>query len=186
MDDKKIVSMFWARDENAIKVLQSKYGRDLIKISYRILNDIQDAEECVNDSYFNVWNSIPDARPDFLFGYVAKIVRNLSVNLLKRNTSIKRGGEETNLLLSEIEECISDKDTVENYVESNELSKFINEYLYTLKPQQRIMFIQRYWYAERVKDIAKTHNCSIKKVESVLFRTRKNMKRFLEERGYFI
>ena len=97
MDDKKIVSMFWDRNENAIKMLQGKYEKDLLKLSYRILNNIQDAEECVNDSYLNVWNSIPDARPNFLFAYVAKIVRNLSINLLKRNTSGKRGGEETNI-----------------------------------------------------------------------------------------
>lgn len=185
MDDKKIVSMFWDRNENAIKMLQGKYEKDLLKLSYRILNNIQDAEECVNDSYLNVWNSIPDARPNFLFAYVAKIVRNLSINLLKRNTSGKRGGEETNILLSEIEEFISDKETVESYAESRELSKFINEYLHTINSQQRVMFVQRYWYAERVKDIAKLHNCSLKKVESVLFRTRKNLKKFLEERGYY-
>lgn len=185
MDDKKIVSMFWDRDENAIKVLENKYGSDLIKLSYRILNNIQDAEECVNDSYLNVWNSIPDARPDFLFSYVARIVRNLSINLLKRNTSYKRGGNDTSILLSEIEECIADKETVESYIESKELSKLIDEYLHTIKSQQRIMFVQRYWYAERIKEIAKIHNCSIKKVESVLFRTRKNLKKFLEKRGYF-
>ena len=185
MDDKKIVSLFWDRDENAIKVLQSKYGRDFIKLSCRVLNNVQDAEECVNDAYLKVWDSIPDARPDYLFSYVAKIVRNLSINLLKKNTAGKRGGGDLDILLSEMEECIADKDTVENYVESKELSILINEYLHSVKTEQRTMFVQRYWYAERIKEIAKTHNCSSKKVESVLFRTRKSLKEFLQERGYF-
>ena len=185
MDDKEIVALFWNRDENAIKILKKEYEDKLIGLSYRILGNMEDVEECVNDTFLNVWNSIPDERPDFLFSYCAKITRNLSINRLKRNTSIKRGGNDVKIVFSELEECICDHETVESIVEYRELSKLISEFLATLKQEQRTMFVERYWYVESVKNIAMRHRCSIKKVESILLRTRRKLKKYLEKRGWF-
>lgn len=185
MYDKEIIDMLWNRDDNAIKALKKQYEDKLIGLSYRILGNMEDAEECVNDTFLNVWNSIPDARPDFLFSYCAKITRNISVNRLKKNISIKRGRNDVQILFSELEECIRDYETVESIVEYHELSKLISAFLATLKPEQRVMFVERYWYAEKVKNIAVRHSCSIKKVESVLLRTRRSLKKYLVKRGCF-
>lgn len=185
MDDKEIVAMFWHRDENAIKILQEEYGKELIGLSFRILGNMEDTEECVNDTFLKVWNSIPDKKPESLFSYCAKITRNLSINQLKKNVSLKRGGNYVKVLFSELEDCISDYETVESVADYHELSNLISEFLSTLKQDQRVMFVKRYWYAEKIKDIAISHNCSIKKVESVLFRTRHSLKKYLLERGYY-
>lgn len=184
MDDKEIVSMFWNRDESAIKNLQKEYGDELMRLSLRILGNMEDAEECMNDTFLKVWNSIPDEKPDFLFSYCAKIARNLSINKLREETAVKRGRNYIKVLLSELEDCASDLETVESIVGYHELSNLISEFLSTLKQEQRVMFVKRYWYAEKIKTIARSHNCSTKKVESVLLRTRCNLKKYLSERGY--
>lgn len=185
MDDKKIISMFWNREEAAIKNLQKEYGNELMRLSLRIVGNAEDAEECVNDTFLKVWNSIPDEKPDSLFSYCAKITRNISINKLRDNTTIKRGGEYINIMLSELEDCTSDLETVESIAGYHELSNLISGYLSALKQEYRVMFVKRYWYAEKVKTIARSHNCSTKKVESVLLRTRRNLRNYLAERGYY-
>ncbi len=187
MDDKEIISLFWDRDEAAIKNLQKEYGDELARLSLRIVGNREDTEECVNDTFLRVWNSIPDEKPDSLFSYCAKITRNISINKLRKNTAVKRGGDSVKILLSELEDCTSGLEgleTVESVVGYHELSSLISEYLSTLKQEQRVMFVKRYWYAEKIKTIAHAHHCSTKKVESVLLRTRRNLKKYLTDRGY--
>ncbi len=186
-DDTMIVDLFWARNDNALKMLSDKYGNDFIHISFRILNNMEDSEECVNDAYLNTWNSIPNARPIYLFAYVGKIIRSLSINRLKKNLAQKRGGgNEAELILSELQECISAKENVESMVEYNELSKDISKFLSSIKKEQRMIFIERYWYAQPIKKIAHKYKMSYKKVESSLYRCRKKLYEYLKERGYVI
>lgn len=184
MDDNEIISLFWNRDEAAIKNLQKEYGDELARLSLRIVGNREDTEECVNDALLKVWNSIPDEKPDSLFSYCARITRNISINKLRKNTAVKRGGDHIKILLSELEDCTSGLETVESVVGYHELSSLVSEYLSTLKQEQRVMFVKRYWYAEKIKTIAQAHHCSAKKVESVLLRTRRNLKKYLTERGY--
>ncbi len=184
MCDEEIVSLFFYRDENAIKALEDKYGKGLKNISYRILFDEEDAKECVNDAYMNTWNSIPDARPKSLFAYVGRIVRNLSINRLKKKETQKRGGDDTTLLLSELEGCISSDKRVEDEIEYKELAKVISEFLKSVKAEHRMIFVERYWYAKTIKDIAKDYKMSARKVEAILYRLRNKLREALIERGY--
>lgn len=186
MEDEVIVDLFWDRDDNALKLLEEKYGTDFLRMSFRILNNKEDSEECVNDAYLKTWNSIPEARPNSLFAYVGKIVRRLSINRIKMNKAQKRGGDDTALLLSELSECISAKENVESEIEYQELSKNISEFLFSLKQEQRMIFVERYWYAKPIKEIANKYKISIKKTESILFRCRKKLHDFLDERRYFV
>ena len=54
MRDEQIIELFFERSERAINELDVKYGKVLHGISFNILNDRLDAEECVNDSYLGV------------------------------------------------------------------------------------------------------------------------------------
>ena len=64
IDDKSIIELFFARSERALEELDAKYGKLCHTLSLNILNNRQDAEECVNDAYLGIWNAIPPARPD--------------------------------------------------------------------------------------------------------------------------
>ena len=178
--------LYWDRNDNALKLLADKYEADFLHISLRILNNREDSKECVNDTYLNTWNSIPDAKPSSLFAYVGKIVRSLSINRLKKNLAQKRGGNETTVLLSELKECVSAKDSIENAVDYHELSKDISVFLLSVKKEQRILFLEKYWYAKPIREIAGKYEVSCKKVESSLYRCRKKLHDYLKERGYIL
>ena len=106
MDDEKIVQLYWNRDEQAIPATAQKYGNYCTSIAKNIIGNLEDAEECVNDTYLNAWNSMPPHRPGVLSTFLGKIVRNLSFNRYKYNTADKRGGGELPLVLDELSDLV--------------------------------------------------------------------------------
>ena len=108
VDDNQILELFFARSEQAIKELDSKYGKICHKVSYNILNDLQDAEECVNDAYLGAWNAIPPERPNPLLSFLCRIVRNQSIMRYHAKTAMKRNST-YDIALDELENCLSAK-----------------------------------------------------------------------------
>ena len=129
MEDEKIISLFIKRVESAITETSKKYGGLCLKIANNILYDKCDAEECVNDTYLKVWNTIPPTIPNIFSAYVAKITRNLSINLYKKNNAQKRGNGEIELVLDELSECISDNSSVDEIFDRKEITKAISVFL---------------------------------------------------------
>ena len=120
MEDDKIIALYWARKEEAISETDRKYGSYCRSISFRILNDKEDSEECVNDTWLHTWNAIPPGKPEFLAGFLGKIVRNLSISKYRAGHAQKRGSGETQALLDELEECIPSGKSVEDEIEGRE------------------------------------------------------------------
>ncbi len=147
MEDREIVNLYWERNSNAIKETASKYGGYCKAIAKNILGNNEDAEECVNDTYLNTWNSIPPNRPNVLSTYLGKITRNLSFDRFRHRHADKRGGEEIELVLDELGECVSGADSVEQEVEKKELIRAINSFLDTLSQEKCNIFLCRYWCA---------------------------------------
>lgn len=179
MDDRQIIALFYERSEQAIAELSKKYGGLCFKIAINILNNPQDAEECVNDAYLGVWNSIPPQNPDPLRAYLCRIVRNLALKKLRANTALKRGGQ-LEVSLSELENCIPDK-SFDELLSAKELTEQLNAFLSILHRDDRVMFIKRYWLSESLTEIAATfgiteHNASVR-----LGRIRKKLCQYLKE-----
>ena len=184
MEDREIVNLYWERNTSAIKETDTKYGGYCKAIAKNILGNHEDAEECVNDTYLNTWNSIPPNRPNVLSTYLGKITRNLSFDRFRRRHAEKRGGGEIELILDELGECVSDTDSVEQEVEKKELVRAINRYLDTLTQEKCSIFLCRYWYAIPVSEIAARFGMSEGNVSVTLNRIRHQLKNYLEERGY--
>ena len=184
MEDREIVNLYWERNTSAIKETDTKYGGYCKAIAKNILGNHEDAEECVNDTYLNTWNSIPPNRPNVLSTYLGKITRNLSFDRFRHRHAEKRGGGEIELILDELDECVSDTDSVEQEVEKKELVQAINRYLDTLTQEKCSIFLCRYWYAISVSEIAARFGMSEGNVSVTLNRIRHQLKNYLEERGY--
>ena len=184
-DDTKIIELFFARSEQAIKELDNKYGKICRSLSYNIVGNRQDAEECVNDAYLGAWNSIPPARPSPLLTYIVKIVRNISLKIYQRENVAKRNSRYT-IALEEIEACIADRKTVEDDIEAKELARIIEDFLDTLTPENRVIFMRRYWFSDSYRDIAEFVGLSEKNVSVRLTRIRGKMKQYLTERAELI
>lgn len=184
MDDAKIVQLYLDRDERAIPITADKYGKYCTSIANNILGNIEDAKECVNDTYYNTWNSIPPHRPKMLSTFLGKITRNLAFNRYKHNTADKRGSGEMPAVLDELADCVSGNVNVEQTYEYKMLVESINEFLGKLPTEKRNIFICRYWYADRVDDIAIRYGKTVSAVTMMLARLRKQLHDYLIERGY--
>ena len=185
LEDEKIIELFFRRSEEAVRELDHKYGSTCHALSYRILGNRQDAEECVNDAYLGVWNAVPPAHPDPLLPYVVKIVRNISLNSYWRKKAAKRSSCYT-VALEEIEACIADRKTVEDEIEAGELARILEGFLDTLTLENRVIFMRRYWFSDSYKDIAGFAGLSEKNVSVRLARIRQKMKQYLMERGVLL
>ncbi len=181
MEDAQIVALFWDRDEAAIARTDAAYGRSLYRLSDRILRCPEDAQECVNDTYWKAWESIPPQRPMHLFAYLAKLCRNLSLTRLDWNQAAKRSAPVVELT-REMEACIPDQ-AAERQLEGTELGRLLDCFLGSLSPESRRIFLRRYWYADAIGDIARRYGISQSKVKTRLYRTRNQLKAFLEQEG---
>ena len=182
MEDEKIIKLFFQRSEQAIQELDEKYGKICRKLSFNIVNDRLDAEECVNDAYLGAWNAIPPVIPNPLLSYIAKIVRNLSLKIYWREGAAKRNSIYT-IALKEVEACIADPKSVEDEIEAKELARIIESFLDTLTVENSVIFMRRYWFSDSYKDIAKHTGLSEKNVSVRLARIRQKMKEYLIEKG---
>ena len=185
IDDEKIIDLFFERSEQGIRELDNKYGAVCHNLSYNIVNNRQDAEECVNDAYLGAWNAIPPARPNPLLSYIVKIVRNISLKIYWRKEAAKRSSHYT-IALEEIEACIADQKTVEDEIEARELARIIEDFLDTLTVENRVIFMRRYWFSDSYKDIAELVGLSEKNISVRLTRIREKMKQYLIEREVFV
>lgn len=184
MEDTKIVQLYWDRDPHAITVTADKYGKYCASIAYSILGDLQDTEECVNDTYLKAWNSMPPHRPGMLSAFLGKITRNLSFNRYKHTHADKRGGSEIPAVLDELNDCVSGKDNVQQEMEYKELVKAIDIFLETLSPEKRSIFVCRYWYSDSISQIAKQFHMRENTVSMTLNRIRRQLQTYLIERGF--
>lgn len=183
MDDNKIIALFFERSEQAIEALSDKYGILCSQIAWNILNNRQDAEECVNDAYLGAWNTIPPQRPNPLKAYIIRIVRNLAIAKYHANTAQKRNSH-YDTALEELAYCLSSPDTVETALSAKELPHLLDRFLDGLDAKARVMFVRRYWYAESVADIAQKFHMRPNSVSVQLLRTREKLRKFLVKEGY--
>jgi RNA polymerase sigma-70 factor (ECF subfamily) len=186
MEDSMILDMFFGREESAIDETRRKYGKRLFRTSKNILHSNEDAEECVNDTLLKAWEVIPPTRPAILGAFLVKIVRNLSINKWEAKSAAKRGGGETNLVLSELEECISSPRGPEQEHEAAQITEAINAFLNGIDKTARVAFVLRYFHGESIRAISEHFKMSESKIKSILFRTRKKLKTHLEKEGIVI
>lgn len=182
MDDLAIIELYHRREERAIAESNKKYGALCRSIALRLLGFREDAEECVNDTWFAAWNQMPPARPRALGAFLGRITRNLSISRWRKDHAKKRYSD-MEILLSELEDCVPAAGTVEEVWERQQLAGAISGWLDGLDAEDRRIFIRRYWYGEPVKTIAAERGEGANALSQRLRRLRKHLQTFLESRG---
>lgn len=182
MEDKKIIQLLFDRAEQAISELKARFGKQLSRIAYNILENRSDAEECTNDTYLALWNAIPPAAPKPLAPYVYRVGRNIALKKLYSSMAQKRNGR-YDLSLEELNECLPGND-LEQLMDARELGRAIDRFLTAGSKENRYIFLRRYWYGDSVKDIAKELHMQENTVSVRLNRLRNSLKEYLKEEGY--
>lgn len=183
MEDQKMIELFFARSEDALRMSDTAYGAYCRSIARSILGNDEDAKEVVNDAYLSAWNSIPPNKPNSLKAYLGKLTRNAAIHRLEKERAGKRGGGEVTVLLSELEECIAASESTEASVETGLLTDALNRFLEGIGKEKRILFLRRYWYNQSVAEIALGLGISEAKVKTTLHRIRTELKLFLCKEG---
>ena len=184
MEDQQIVDLYWARCENAIEETSRKYGTYCHSIAFRILENTEDADESVNDTYLAAWEAIPPHRPATLSTFLGKITRRLSIQRWRRQNAGKRGSGEIPLALDELSDCIPSTQNVEQEFEAGELAEILNEFMQTLSKNERELFLGRYWFLLSIAEISARSGFKESRTKMILLRTRKKLRDYLQKRGY--
>lgn len=183
MEDEAIVKLYWQRSEEAIVQTDRKYGRYCRSIAIHILENDDDTDECLNDTYLKTWNLIPPKHPTLLSSFLGKITRNLALDRRKYMQAEKRGGGQVTLVLEEMSECIPGGTNAEVILENRELTAILNRFLSNLPQRTREVFMLRYWYLCPVRQIAEKLGLGESNVKMTLLRSRKQLKALLEKEG---
>jgi RNA polymerase sigma factor (sigma-70 family) len=184
LEDSNIIDMLFRRDESALMEARRKYETYCRSIAHSILDNPEDEEECLNDLWLRVWNSIPPQHPQNLMAYLGKIARNLSLDKYRENHRQKRGGGAFELALEEMDFVISELNTVDGEYEYKELSAIIDSFIRTLPAGEHRIFVHRYWYFRDISQIAKIEQLKPQRVTHILFKIRKALRNYLKKEGF--
>ena len=185
VEDEEIVRLYWERSETAIEETAQKYGTYCHTIARNILYSDGEAEECVNDTYWNAWNSMPPHRPKVLRTFLGKLTRNTALNRYESNHAEKRGKGQVPLVLEELEECLSSGDGLDHLADELALTEVLNQFLEELPAEQRKLFMGRYWYFRSIRELARSSHSTESKVKMSLLRARNALKQRLEQEGLY-
>lgn len=184
MNNEQIVELYLLRDQSAIEQTAEKYGGRLRSLSYGIVRDRQMAEECENDTYLEAWNTIPPHEPrNYFYAFLSCITRHISLNRCRSRNRLKRSAFVCELS-SELEQCIPAPDDTQCRIDDIALREVINGFLETLDEEKRNVFLRRYWYLDTVAAISRRYAFSQSKVKTMLFRSRNQLREYLEKEGY--
>ncbi len=186
MEDREIVSLFWQRDEAAIAEAERKYGTYCLAIAGNILQDAEDARECVNDALLGAWNAMPPHRPERLSAFLGKITRRQALKRRRDRTAQKRGGGAWEASVEELAACLPAGRRMDEGLETEALTAVLDGFLADLPPAERRVFLRRYWYCDPVRAIASRYGFSESKVKMMLKRTRDKLRARLGEEEIWI
>ena len=184
LPDETIIDLYWDRNEKAIRETDHKYGKYLYTIAYNIVYDNQDCEECLNDTYLGAWNAIPPQRPTVFQVFLSRIMRNIAVDRLRKNKASKRVPSEMMVSLEELDECASGNASMDEELAINTLGQLISRFLHSCSDREQFIFVCRYYYADKVENIANMLQISAATVFRTLANIRSDLKEYLEKEGY--
>lgn len=184
MEDCEIIRLYFDRDESAIRETALKYGPYCGAVALNILGSIEDADECVNDTYLKAWENIPPQRPLSLGAFLCRITKNLAIDRIRSSNRKKRSSGDAEISIDELSDLISGEYSVELELERTELLEAVNDFLRTLPDKKQRIFIGRYWAQYSLSTLAKMFRMTEAGISLSLERTRKKLKAYLGKEGF--
>ena len=185
LTDEEIVAMYWARDEQAIKQTDIKYHSILINVALNILQNKEDSEECLNDTYIGAWNSMPPHKPSVLRSFLSGIMRKIAISKFRANHRQKRQLGQA-FSLSDFEDFIPCEDDPYTVAQARALGQVIGTWLERQSQRRRYIFISRYYYAKPIEQITAELGCSKSTVNKEIAQLKQSLREMLAKEGYGI
>ena len=185
MKDDKIVELIYENDERGLHAAEAKYSGLCHSVAENILALPEDREECINDTWLALWNSIPPERPTNLCAFIAKLVKNIALKRSRANSTWKRCAN-YNAAGDDLLELIPSENTVADEYESKRIGEIINAFLAKQIQRDRDVFVLRFWYRDTVPQISASMGLSESLVKSLLSRMKKKLREELREEGIIV
>jgi RNA polymerase sigma-70 factor (ECF subfamily) len=182
MKDEKIIELFFARNEDALRETELKYRNLCLYVASNFLVSREDREETLNDSLLALWNSIPPERPDNLPAFLSEIVRRLSINKSRANNAWKRG-KNVQIVGEEFLSMIEDGTDLAAQFDAKRGGELISAFLRSSSKSDRKIFIMRYWLDMSIEQISSQTGFGESKVKVTLHRMRKKLAAELGKEG---
>lgn len=187
MEDERIIQLYIAGDESALRETEAKYGNELKRLSLRITGSRDDSAECLNDTLMQAWKTVGVIKPNNLRAYLAKVIRNISIDCLKRKKTQKRNA--MSVALEELGDCLPDASRESDFFEvldEDTLAEEIGRWLTSIGKEKRVIFVRRYFKLETAREIAKSLGTNEGSLRVQLSRLRCSLKEYLEAKGYTV
>ena len=184
LSDEQIIALYNERDERAIKETDAKYRAKLLAVARSVLHDVRDCEECLNDTYVRVWNSIPPACPDSLRAFLISITRRNAFNYYKAAKRKKRIPSDMVSSLSDLDGMLADSDAFYTEQEANRLGELLSGFVDTLSDRRAFVFMSRYYLCRPIAEIARKLGCSESTVHKEIAVIKQMLQQLLESEGY--
>lgn len=176
MTDEELIALYENRDQAAIAATAERYGAYCRTIAWNVLRNPEDVEECLSDLWLRVWQAIPPQRPAHFKGWLGTVARNCALTLCRQRSRRPETVEEG---LLELAHDLTD--TPAERMEAKALGEAVSRFLHTRPQPERTAFLRRYWYGERVEEVAARMGWTVGKTKTALFRARQRLRTFLEK-----
>lgn len=179
MEEKMLLQGICNSQIDCYEMLIDKYSPYIARVVMKVASnrlDKEDMEEICADVFIKIWENRTkiNIKEGALKSYLAAIARNKTINRL-RGLGIKE-------ILPLEEDCIK-YDTPEALLMEQESTEFINSVISILPEPDREIFIRRYFYMEKLSEIAEEIGISAATVGTKLFRGKRKLEKVLKERG---
>lgn len=177
LSDLILFSRVKSGDIKSFEIIFRKYYQSLYYYSLSILKDSDNAEEVIQQLFYNIWVNKEDIDiRGSLNGYLYKSVFNQSLQQIKQHSLREKHKDN---LKDDLESSFSS--TPQNEMECRELETLINSVITRLPERRRIIYLMHKEKLLRYKEIAEQLSISLKTVEAEMTKTYKELKIEIEK-----
>jgi RNA polymerase sigma-70 factor (ECF subfamily) len=179
IEDVEIIEAIVRRDPDALANLYSRYSSMLAALAHRVLGDASDAEEVLQETFFQVWNQAEryDRSRSSVSTWLVLITRSRAIDRLRsrqvvQRTAVAAQREKTDLHTSP--EGVG-------HVLNEERGKRLNEAMSELPPEQRDVLELAFYKGLTQSEIAERSGIPLGTVKTRTLLAMKKLRKALEE-----
>ena len=161
--ESQLIKRIKAKDEEAFEIIYRKYEGLIYYIALSITKNKDDAEEVVQDTFLNMFNSIDTYEEKNKFKqWLMQIARYLSYNKVTRNKE---------------KDTIKDEEYINKTASNDDSIDYILTIKNTLDEISSYIIISKIVYNFSFKEIAKDLNMSVGQVQGIYYQSLKKLKK---------
>lgn len=162
----------------AFRVLAERFSHDVINACYGFVNNRDDAEDIAQEVFIEVYKSISRFRNESELGtWIYRISINKSLDFLRKQKRKKRISDLMGLFVFQNKSSV----TPHEQLEEKERKTILREQIALLPESQKVSLVLSQYDKLSNKEIAEIMDISVYAVESLLHRSRANLRKNLEK-----